>query len=142
MSEVDPEATPLEAEGRLFGRYLLGRVPAPDVAARYAAACRSLWPEPPTGPDAARLAWVHRHPWSLGPLEAAAALLDPGGSLRSRVLVAAAVLETTPTHADDFLPDSPTRLVLLLRLADGGLRAVTKAGVGALLWPLAGRSAR
>jgi hypothetical protein len=131
----------LEAEARLFGRHLVGREPDAEILSRYREACARLWPEPPVGADAARLAWVRRHPWSLGPLEAAAALLDPAGPLRSRVLLTAALLETTPRHANDFLPDEPGLVPLFLRLAAFGTLAVVKALVGALLWPVAGRTA-
>jgi hypothetical protein len=141
MSEGRPAVEPLDAEARLFGRYLVGREPAAEVVARYREACRSLWPEPPQGADAARLAYARRHPWSVGPLEAAAALLDPEGQLRSRVLVAAAILEATPAHADDFLPHELRLPELFVRLAVAGTTAVAKALVGMLLWPFAGRKA-
>jgi hypothetical protein len=134
------EDTALEAEARIFGHYLVGRPPAAELVARYREACRRLWPEAPVGPDASRLAFVRRHPWSVGPLDAAAALLDPSSQLRSRVLVAAAILEATPTHADDFLPRAATLPGLLFRLALSGTVAASKAVLGALLWPLAGRS--
>jgi hypothetical protein len=130
----------LEAEARIFGRYLVGRTPTADVVARYCAASRALWPGAPGPGDAERLAFVRRHPWSVGPLDGAAALLDPGGQLRSKVLVAAAILETTPAHADDFLPRSLSVPALFWRLAVSGTTAVALAVLGALLWPLAGRS--
>lgn len=130
----------LETEARIFGVHLVGRPPSEDLVARYREACRRLWPDAPGGADAARLAFVRRHPWSVGPLDAAAALLDPTCQLRSRVLVAAAILEATPTHADDFLPRAATLPGLLSRLVLGGTVAATKAVLGALLWPLAGRS--
>lgn len=98
-----------------------------------------LWPEGPAGADANRLGFVRRHPWSLGPLDAAAALLDPSGQLRSRVLVMAALLEATTSHADDFLPRAFALPALFLRLAASGSAAVAAALVGVLLWPWAGR---
>jgi hypothetical protein len=76
----------------------------------------------------------------VGPLDAAAALLDPGGQLRSRVLVMAALLEATTAHADDFLPRTLSVPALLWRLAVSGTLAVAHALLGVLLWPLAGRS--
>lgn len=130
----------LEAEARIFGRYLVGRTPTPDIVARYCDASRTLWPGEPDPGDAERLAFVKRHPWSVGPLDAAAALLDPSGQLRGKVLVTAAILETTTAHADDFLPGSVSVRALLWRLAVSGTLAVALAVLGALLWPLAGRS--
>jgi hypothetical protein len=139
VSEVMPDDSVLEAEARIFARYLVGRTPAPEVVARYRDASRALWPEAPGPGDARRLAFVRRHPWSVGPLDAAAALLDPAGQLRSKVLVTAAILETTTAHADDFLPRTLRLPALFWRLAVSGTVAVFEALFGALLWPLAGR---
>lgn len=136
---MDTADATIEAEARLFARYLVGASPAPEIVARYRDASRTLWPAGPGPRDAALLAFVRRHPWSLGPLDAAAALLDPGGQLRGKILVASALLETTTAHADDFLPRTVSAPVLLWRLAASGTVAVAQAVVGAALWPLAGR---
>jgi hypothetical protein len=130
----------LEAEARIFGRYLVGSAPEPALVARYCAASRTLWPSPPKPRDAAVLAFVRQRPWSVGPLDAAAALLDPGGLLRSKVLVMSALLEATPAHADDFLPRAASTGALLWRLMSSGAVAVAQAAVGALLYRLAARS--
>ena len=130
----------LEAEARVFGRYLVGGTPEPAVVARYCAASHALWPAPPGARDAALLDFVRRRPWSVGSLDGAAALLDPGGLLRSKVLVMSALLEATPGHADDFLPCSVSAPALLWRLASSGTVAVLQAAVGALLYRLVGRA--
>jgi len=130
----------LEAEARIFGRYLVDGTPEPAVVARYCAASHALWPAPPGARDAALLDFVRRRPWSVGPLDAAAALLDPGGLLRSKILVMSALLEATPTHADDFLPRSASAPALLWRLASSGTVAVLQAAAGALLYRLVGRA--
>jgi hypothetical protein len=135
-----PDDAVLEAEARIFGRYLVGRTATPDIVARYRDASRALWQGAPGPGDAERLAFVRRHPWSVGPLDAAAALLAPAGQLRSKVLVMAAILETTTAHADDFLPRTFSLAALLRRLVASGTTAVVLAVLGALLWPLAGRS--
>ena len=140
VSERLPDDDGFQAEALIFARYLVGRVPAAEVVARYRDACRALWPDAPAPADGRRLAFVRRHPWSVGPLDAAAALLDPAGRLRSKVLVMAALLETTTQHADDFLPRTLGLPALFLRLAVSGTLAVAAALLGALLWPLAGRS--
>lgn len=140
VNDVMPDHSVLEAEARIFARYLVGRVPAADVVARYCDASRALWPDAPGPGNAERLAFVRRHPWSVGPLDGAAALLDAGGQLRSKVLVMAAILETTTAHADDFLPRTVSLPALFWRLAASGTMAVALAVLGALLWPLAGRS--
>jgi hypothetical protein len=56
------------------------------------------------------------------------------------VLVTAAILETTTTHADDFLPRTVSLPALFWRLAVSGATAVVLAALGALLWPLVRRS--
>ena len=101
-----------------------------NVAARLVEAGRSVL----------MLDFVRRRPWSVGSLDGAAALLDPGGLLRSKVLVMSALLEATPGHADDFLPCSVSAPALLWRLASSGTVAVLQAAVGALLYRLVGRA--
>jgi hypothetical protein len=86
------------------------------------------------------LDFARRRPWSIGLLDAAAALLDPGGLLRCKVLVMSALLEATPAHADDFLPRSASAPALIWRLASSGTVAVLQAAVGALLYRLVGRA--
>lgn len=121
-------------EARVFARYLVGRTPAPVHVARYVAASRTLFPDPLAAEDAAVLAWVRGHPWSLGALDAAAGLLRPGGALRNRVLLMAAVLETTPEFADHFLPRQLGPLALVLRVGAAGLVAVGNAVLGLVLY--------
>jgi hypothetical protein len=135
------DESPLEDEARLFTRHLVRRDPSPALVARYHAACVRLFPDAPDATDVALLAFVHAHPWSIGPLDGALALLRPQSLLRARLLVMAAILETTPAHAADFLP-RPTRLgPLAWRLSVLGVVAVVQVLVGAVLYPIArGRS--
>jgi hypothetical protein len=130
----------LEREVRLFARYLVDAAPAPDLIERYRGAIRALWPGAPAPGQAALLGFVRRHPWSVGPLDAAAALLDPAGLLRCRILVAAAILETTPAHAAAFLPRTVPIPALLWRLAASGAASALLAAAGLALWPLARRA--
>jgi hypothetical protein len=132
----------LAAEARLFARYLVGRTPDEAVVARYVAASRRHFPDPPGSEDAAVLAWMRRHPWSVGPLDAAAGLRRPGGSVRNRILLMAALLETTPAFADQFLPRQTGPLALVWRVGVAGAVAVANALVGmALHRAVTGRSA-
>ncbi len=123
----------LAAEARLFGRYLVGREPEPAVIERYAAANQALFTEPLTPDDAAALAFVQAHPWSVGMLDGASGLLRPGGALRSKILLMAAILETTPDHADEFLPRQVGPVALMFKVGAAGVRAVAEAIVGAVL---------
>jgi hypothetical protein len=130
----------LEEEAAIFARYLVrGAAPA-DVLARYGDAVRRLFPEPDGERDRALLAFVHRHPWSIGCLDAAAALLAPASRLRQRLLVMAALLETTPEGAAEFLPREPRLGELALRLPAIGLAAAGRLLVGLVLFPIAARA--
>jgi hypothetical protein len=127
------------AEARLFARYLVGREPSPAHVERYVAACRTHFPGPLAPEDAALLAWIRRRPWSIGMLDAACGLLRPGGALRNRVLLMAAILETSPEFADDFLPRQSGPLALVVRVGVAGVVAVANALAGAVLLQLATR---
>ena len=130
-----------EVEARIFARYLVGRDPSPGHVERYVAASRTHFPDPLAPDDAAVLAWARRHPWSVGPLDAACGLVRPGGALRNRVLLMAAVLEATPDFADDFLPHHVGPLALAARVGVAGVVAVANALGGWLLLKLAVRPA-
>ena len=137
---ADEDTEELAAEARLFGRYLAGRVPPPELVARYVAAAGALFDSAVPPAEAAVLRFVHRHAWSLGPLDAASGLLQPGGALRSRLLVMAAVLEASPEFADAFLPRNVSLARFLGRLAVSGTIAVGQALLGAVLLPVASRA--
>jgi hypothetical protein len=135
-----PAEGALVEEARRFARYVLGREAPAELLHRYVEASRLLFPEPPRGRDAAVLAFVRRHPWSLGPLDAASALVHGGGQLRSRLLVMTAILEASPGCADDFLPANVPAGRLFLGLAALGARAALKAAFGLLLYLPAARA--
>jgi hypothetical protein len=127
----------VDEEAAIFARYLVRSAAPADVVARYREAVGRLFPGPDGARDRALLAFVHRHPWSVGCLDAAAALLAPGSRLRQRLLVMAALLETTPDGAAEFLPREPTLGELALRLPAIGLGAVGRLLVGLVLFPIA-----
>jgi hypothetical protein len=125
----------VEDEARIFGRYLIGTVPSAELVARYADAVTRLFPDPDGARDRALLGFVRRHPWSVGCLDAAAALVAKDSRLRQRLLVMAAVLETTPEGAAEFLPREPGIGGLLLRLPLIGLGAAGRTVAGLVLFP-------
>jgi hypothetical protein len=138
---VDASDGDSAVEARIFARYLVGRDASPAHVERFVAASRTHFPGPLAPDDAALLAWVRRHPWSIGPLDAACGLARPGGALRNRVLLMAAVLEATPEFADHFLPHHLGPLALVARVGVAGALAVTSALGGLLLLRLAVRRA-
>lgn len=132
----------LRREASVFARYLMGRVPPPEVIERYERAGRRLFTSQLDESEAAVLAFVRRRPWSAPLLDAAAGILRPGGALRNRLLVMAAILETSPAHADDFLPRSASLGSLVAQLAVHGARAITALVVGLPVYWVATRSRR
>lgn len=131
----------LDGEADLLARYLVGRPAPPELVARYRAANRAIWNVGPPRREAALVAFVRRHPWSLSYLDAASALVQPSGRLRGKVLVMAAVLETSPALSDEFLPRDVPRGRVLAQLVRTGVAAVVRAAGGLLLYPLAVRGA-
>jgi hypothetical protein len=125
-----------EDEARIFARYLIRAEPSADVIERYGDAVARLFPDPDSARDRALLAFVGRHPWSVGCLDAAAAVVARNSRLRQRLLVMAAVLETTPEGAAEFLPRDSGVGTLLLRLPVIGLAAGCRLLAGLVLFPL------
>jgi hypothetical protein len=135
-SDGDPEAL----EAHIFARYLVDRAPSPDLVERYRNATRAIWGDAVAIGEEGPLAFVRRHPWSVGPLDAAMSLLRPGGYLRAKILTMAAILEASPAFADEFLPRSVSAGALVWRLVAGGLVAGVQAAVGVVLLPVARRA--
>lgn len=127
----------LAEECVLFTRYLLDCDPSPDLVARYEAAHDIL---AFSGSDR-ELRFVHRHPWSLPYLDAAAGFLSRSGVLRKKVYLMAAILEATPEHAEFFLRPPVSFWPLLACVLWQGIRSTVKAAVGLPLLLLARRTA-
>ena len=139
---VTPEgqADPAGLEAQVFARYLVGRMPPPDLVERYRDASRAISSAAAPPGEEALVAFVRRHPWAVGPLDAVTSVLHPGGHLRSKILIMAAVLEASPTFADDFLPRSVSRAALAWQLVAGGAAASVQVLVGLVLLPIARRA--
>jgi len=136
----ESEDQELEQEGRLFGRYLVGREPSRELVERYRDANRLLFAATDPRSDAAVIAFARRHPWSIPFLDAAAGILRPGSLLRNKILVMAAVLEASPAFADEFLSRTVHPASLVLRVLALGTLAALRAAVGMLLYVAAARS--
>ena len=140
MRDPIPGDDALALEARRFGRYLVGREPETALVARYVAASKVHFPAPLPPDDAAIVAFAREHAWSVGLLDAAAGLLRPGRPLRNKILLMAAILETSPEHADEFLPRHVGPIALAAKVAVAGVVAVTSAVVGAALLAVVARS--
>jgi hypothetical protein len=127
----------VDEEAAIFARYLVRNAAPADVVERYRDAVARLFPDPDGPRDRALLSFVRRHPWSVGCLDAAAALVARDSRLRQRLLVMAALLETTPEGAAEFLPREPGWGTLALRLPLIGLGAAARVLLGLALLPIA-----
>ena len=127
----------IEAEARAFARYLARMAPPPGLGERYAGAVERLLPGAETPAEHALLVFARRHPWSVAYLDAAAALVARHGRLRARLLVMAALLETTPEGAAEFLPRERGLGALALALPTIALRALWHTLAGLVVYALA-----
>jgi hypothetical protein len=140
VANVVGETRALEMEARVFGRYLVGRVPPAELVERYCAANAAIFTEPGGAEDTALVGFVRRNPWSVSLLDASSGLLRPGNLLRNKILLMAAILETSPEFADEFLPRDVRPFRLLVGLAANGTLALARAVLGAAVYAAAVRS--
>jgi hypothetical protein len=120
----------LKKEAILFSQYLGKSNPPKELIERYINANKKLEIDVPSGIDAEILKYIHAHPWSVPFLDAATGILRPETSIRKKIYVMAAVLETSPLFAEDFLPIDSSPIKLLLQLLVYGLLAGTKVFLG------------
>ena len=130
---MNDDAPALEAEAHLITRYLFGAA-APEALARRYVDANALGVLTPAGPpDEALVDFARRRPWSIGYLDAACGVLRPDALLRRKVLLMAAILETSPAFARRFEPSGLGRWRLLAVLGVNGMAAMARAVVGALV---------
>ncbi len=132
---MNESARRLHREFRVYARYLIGVRPPWELAARYTEANRVLFADEPA--PSPLVQFVHLRPWSLPYIDAACGLLKPDDMLRRKLLLAAAILETTPEYAGKFLPRMIPLPLFLLRSAWIVLRAGWQIAGGIALWPWA-----
>jgi hypothetical protein len=125
-----PQLRTPEEEFALFSRYICGAPLRRELAERYASACSRLLAD---APDSKVLPVVLSRPWLLGPLDAGCGLLRPSEPFRQRLLIAAAILETTPEFGGAFLPRTHSRLGLIATLGWNGFRWVVNAVIGIVI---------
>ena len=128
-------AADLRREAVVFARYLIAAVPSEALVDRYVRANDKVLREPsPTAGDAAVLAFVHRHPWSLGWLDAGTAFMRSAPLLRRKLIAMMAILEATPEYVADTAPVEDAGLPQLVwRLGTAGARAAVKLVGGTAL---------
>jgi hypothetical protein len=118
----------LARDCRVISCYLIDREPTNDLIERYCAAMRLRLPG--SDGDDAEWRWARRYPRVLPYLDAAAAFVRPRSSLRQRIYLMAAILETAPAHAEQFLPRTRTTAGLIAGLIWNASRATVNAAIG------------
>jgi hypothetical protein len=129
MDTLVTSATATEAN--LFGRYFLGTPPSPAVVKLYTSAMAANAGQA-SASDRKLLAFAHTHPWSIGYIDAAVALLQPGSEFRRRLYVMCSILEATPDYHTYFLPQHRSWWYIPY-IIWVGIRAVYKAIVGIVI---------
>lgn len=127
----------LREEARVFARYLFGCDLPSELEERYVRASELLFEQTTYRQDQAMLAFVRLRPWSVSFLDGASGLLRPDGLLRRKMLLLAALAETSPEFALEFLPRQRPTLALLGNLVGLGLIGVVRALLGIALYPIA-----
>ncbi len=120
-----------DLQAEIFSRYLIKALPGASAKGLYARRLRAGAGKV-SAHDRKLLAFVLKHPWSLGLIDGGLALLDPQSEVRKRIYVMFAVLETQPEFWQDFLPASRNPFYIF-SVAAFGLRAIFRALAGCIL---------
>ena len=137
--ETSPEALRLEA--RALGRMILRMQVDAEFVERYVQAHDHLFTGPQLPRELAIVRFAVLHPLILSCLDAAAAFTQPDALLHKKALLMAAILETSPRYADEFLPRRCGWMGLVLLAARLGIGTAANLIVGLLtLWLLRRRA--
>ncbi|MDB4962295.1 MAG: Nucleoside-diphosphate-sugar epimerase [Myxococcales bacterium] len=137
------DAALLRHEAVWFARYLVDAIPEAALVERYVQANARLFAGPPTAGDAAILAFLHAHPWTLALLDAGTAFAHGAPLLRQKLVVMMAILEATPDFVDQTSQVDGVGLPLLAwRLGRAGAVAALKLVTGTALAAVVTRGTR
>jgi hypothetical protein len=115
----------------LFSRYLISRTPVIKVEELYIHAMRAA-SQHVSARDRRLLAFIARHPWAVGFVDAGLSIVDPDSEVRRRIYVTLSILETMPNYADAFLPKERS-FWYIGALLYTAMRGVLRSAVGVLL---------
>lgn len=136
-SHSDERTARLAKDCRLLVLYLTDREPTIELMERYRNATELKLRDP--GVDEAEWHCAQRNPRLLPYLDAAAALVRPQSTLRQRIYLMAALLETLPVFSDEFLPRQRKPLDLLASVIWNATTSTVKAAIGLPLLALVRR---
>jgi hypothetical protein len=120
----------ITCQAEVFGSYLLGQPPSAAATKLYVQAMTAN-PGNQSARDIKLLAFVARHRWSLGFIDAGLAFVRPGAEVRRRLYVMFAILECMPEYHKLFLPQARSRWYLFVVMR-AGLKGVINALIGSL----------
>ncbi len=124
------DALALAREAGILARHLLGGDCPPDCVSAYVAAHAAPGPRAWQGPLDPASRFALAHPQLVGSIDAAGAVTGRARVLRGKLLLMAAILETTPEFADEFLPRAESPVRAALALGWDGLRVAAKVLIG------------
>lgn len=107
MTAAPQQETGIEAlrlEARALGRMILRREIDAEFIERYIEAHRHLFTGPQPPRELAIVRFAAGRPLLLSCLDTAVAVTQPDSLLHKKALLMAAILETSPRYADEFLP--------------------------------------
>lgn len=120
----------LAREANVLTRYLLDVDCPADLSARYAEAVARTLGAGDAPRDARVAAFAIARQWALPYIAAAAPFLSGGASLRTKLTLMSAILETTPRFASEFLPRHLTLGGLTRVVATQSLLAALRVIIG------------
>ena len=120
----------LKNESVLIAKYLIGSHLPKELSDRYVSANQELMKNFVPENTYAELDFILRHDWTLPFIDAAAGLLLPNSIVRKKVLLMAAILETSPFYASQFFQKPDSALKILIICAWNGFRSIFKLIIG------------
>lgn len=114
-----------------FARYLIGHMPHAHAIILFTEAMADV-SAPISTHDKKLLAFILKHPWAIGPIDGALALLRPQSEVRRRIYIMFSILEARPEYTEHFLPRRSTWWSWLFMMYTGVI-AVLKTIIGIVL---------
>jgi len=120
----------LKNEATLISKYLICKKPTNDLVNRYVEANFMLFGTEKLKYKNSELSFIYRHPMSLPYIDAAICLFAPKSILRKKIIVMAAILETTPSFANFFIKTPKSALISILSVGWQGACILFKILIG------------
>ncbi|HVX58663.1 MAG TPA: hypothetical protein VG964_02910 [Candidatus Saccharimonadales bacterium] len=126
----------IKRQAEIFCHYLTGRR-VTDKAVRDFSEAMARTASTLSSHDEKLVRFAVKHPWSVGYLDGALALVEPEAELRRRLYFMFSILEASPDYHAEFLPQrrSPSYIFII---AVAGVRSVIRALAGMILVKVVG----